>query len=367
MQTFRNERTVRIKYLYTGICRFKAGLTDYHGKGTITFIVTKYKDEGVLKMSKTFLIICILITISSGTMLLAGCASSEVVSDKVTLQLNWFHEAEFMGYYVAETKGFYEDARLDVEIIEGGPGIQARLHILDGRADFAISSFSEQQQLLESGEPAVAVMTVFQIPPLVMFALTDSGIKEPKDLIGKRVGIKNNYWRSIAHETLSNAGIDPSEIIEVQVEADAKYLLYDREVDIWMGYAHDEPIEAQMAGYDITNIYPADYGVGGYEGLLLVNQSTLDQRPDIVERFVRASQRGWRYAVENPDEAAEIMTVWQPRDNLEFQKLAVRALIPLVDIPQATVGWIDAARWELLMGPTYDVQNPGYTMQFLQE
>ena len=301
------------------------------------------------------------------TLLPTACGGSNTVLYPVTLQLNWFHEAEFVGYYVADAKGFYDDERLDVAIIEGGPGIQARLHVLDGRADFAIASFGEQQQLVLDGEPAIAVMTAFQIPPLVIFALADSGIREPNDLVGKKVGIKNNYWRNVVHETLSNAGVDPLEIIEVEVEADAKYLLYSREVDVWMGYAHDEPIEAQVAGYDVTNIYPADYGVGGYEGLLLVNEDTVGQEPDVVGRFVRASQRGWQYALEHADEAAEIMTEWQPSDSLEFQKLAVRALIPLVDTPQAPVGWIDAGRWERLMGTAYEEQKPGYTMEFLQE
>jgi ABC-type nitrate/sulfonate/bicarbonate transport system substrate-binding protein len=197
-----------------------------------------------------------------------------------------------------------------------------------------------------------------------MFALSDSGIKEPKDLVGKRVGIKSAYWRNVARTTLTNAGIDPSKIVEVEVKADAQSMLYDRKVDVWMGYAHDEPILAEVAGYKVTNIYPADYGVGGYEGLLLVNKSTIDRRPDMVGRFVRASQKGLQYAMEHPDEAAKIMAAKQPNEGLEFYKLAVRALIPLVDIPQSIIGMIDPVRWASLMGASYDVQNPGYAMQF---
>lgn len=300
------------------------------------------------------------------TTLSTGCDSSEEENDQVTLQINWYHAAEFVGYYTAYAKGFYKDEHLDVTILEGGPGIQARLHVLDGQADFAIASFAEQQKLVEQGEPAVAIMSVFQIPPLVLFSLADLGINEPNDLVGQRIGIKNNYWRDIVHETLLNAGIDPSEIFEVDVEANAQSLLYDRVVDVWTGYAHDEPIRAQVAGYEVQNIYPADYGVGGYEGLLLANQSTLDDNPDLVGRFVRASQRGFQYAFEHLDEAAEIMLVWQPQDSLEFHNLAIRALIPLVDTPQAVIGWIDAGRWEQLMGSSYNVQRPGYTMEFLK-
>ncbi len=200
-----------------------------------------------------------------------------------------------------------------------------------------------------------------------MFALDGSGIHEPRDMIGKRIGIKNDYWRGIARETLLNAGVSPEEVIEVEVEPDAKNLLYEGEVDVWMGYVHDEPIEAEVTGHPVTNIYPADYGVGGYEGLLLTHEETAADRAAMVEGFVQASVQGWRYAVEHPAEAARIMSEWQPDNDLEFQELAVKALIPLVDVPQADIGWIDADRWQRLMGSNYRDERPGFTMQFMRD
>lgn len=305
----------------------------------------------------------------AGSLLAGGCGgpAAEPELETVTLQLNWFNEAEFVGYYVAVDREFYRAEGLSVNLLEGGPGIQARNQVLTGGAEFAISSFGEQKTFVETGEPVVAVYSAFQIPPLVMFSLAGSNIREPRDLAGRRVGVKNDYWRGILRETLDNAGVDPSRVTEVDVEADAQAMLYDGEVDVWMGYAHDEPIEARMAGHEVVTIFPADYGVGGYEGLLLTNEATAADRSDMVERFVRASRRGWQYAVEHPDEAAEVMTRWQPRDSLEFQRLAVRALIPLVDIPQAPIGWIDADKWRQLMGDSYDSEHVGYTMRFFED
>lgn len=299
--------------------------------------------------------------------LASGCGLSGPDLEPVTIQLNWYHEAEFVGYYMALEQGFYEEEGLAVDILEGGPGIQARLAVLDGSAEFAVSSFAEQRQLLDEGKPVIAVGSVFQIPPLVMFSLKSSGIREPADMVGKRIGIKNEYWREIARETLANAGISPDEVIEVDVETEAKTLLYDGEVDVWMGYVHDEPIEAEVTGHPVTNVYPANYGVGGYEGLLLTNEATAEERAELVEGFVRASYRGWHYAVEHPAEAAAIMTRWQPENTLEFQEMAVRALVPLVDVPQAGIGWIDADRWQRLMEDSYRAERPGFTMQFLRE
>ena len=296
--------------------------------------------------------------------LVAGCGGSGGARDKVTLQLNWYHEAEFVGYYVAQSKGFYGAANLDVSILEGGPGSPARDQVLNGAATFAITSFAEQKDLVSAKKPAVAVMSAFQIPPLVIFSLTDSGIHQPSDLVGKKVGVTTDYWKNVLHQTLSAAGVDPTKVTEVKVTTDDMPMLYDHQMDAWLGYAQDEPIRADIAGHPVTNIFPADYGVGGYEGLVIANTSTIKNQPDMVKRFVAASEEGWRYALEHPDEAAAILDKQAPKNGLEFQKLAVRAVAPLVDTPQFPLGWIDSARWQQLMGSAYDPANPGYTMQF---
>jgi ABC-type nitrate/sulfonate/bicarbonate transport system substrate-binding protein len=325
----------------------------------------KHIAEGVKMLRRIWLICSLTVTVLLAD-LLVGCGPSISHSDSVTLQLNWFHATEFIGYYTADAKGYYRNANLNVKINQGGTGISARDYILDGRADFAIASFNEQNNLIKAGKPSIAVMTVFQIPPLVMFALADSGIKEPKDMVGKRIGIKNDYWRGVERETLTNAGISPSQVIEVNVPVDAQKMLYERQVDVWMGYAHDESVSAEVSGHPVKNIYPADYGVGGYEGLLLTNTATISQKANVVGRFVLASRQGLQYALEHPDEAAQIMTKWQPTEGLDFYKLAVRALIPLVDVPQYKVGMIDPVRWAQLMGASYNTETPGYSMQFLQ-
>ncbi len=290
-----------------------------------------------------------------------GCGGSPT---KVTLQLNWYNEAEFAGYYMADARGFYEDQGLDVTILEGGPDTPARDQVLNGITTFAVTSFAEQRALITEGLPTVAVMSAFQIPPLVIFSLTESAIAEPADLIGKSVGVTTDYWQTVLQETLAAAGVDETQVTVVRVEPDQMASLYDGTVDAWLGYAQDEPIKAQIAGHPVTNIFPADFGVGGYEGLIITLQETIDADPEMVRRFVRASFDGWRYAVEHPDEAAAVLFEWAPDNGLEFQKLAVRSVAPLVDTPQVPVGWIDAARWEQLMGDAWDEETPGYTMSF---
>ncbi len=297
---------------------------------------------------------------AGGATVAAGCGEPEA-GRPVTLQLNWFHEAEFAGYYVAEAQGFYDDQGLDVIILEGGPGVPARDQLLNGAADFAITSFGEQRDLIVAGSPSVAVMAAFQIPPLVIFSLMRSEIKQPADLVGRRVGCTTGYWKNILRSTLTAAGLDPASVTEVDVTPDQMQLLFDGEVDAWLGYAQDEPIRAEVAGYPVNTIFPADYGIGGYEGLVITTESTITEDPDLVKRFVQASYNGWRYALENPDEAAEILTEWAPDTTVRFQKLSIRAVTPLVDVAQVPVGWIDEARWQQLLGDNFDSNRVGYT------
>jgi ABC-type nitrate/sulfonate/bicarbonate transport system substrate-binding protein len=92
----------------------------------------------------------------------------------------------------------------------------------------------------------------------------------------------------------------------------------------------------------------------------------VDQNPDLAARFVRASLRGWQYALEHPDEAAEIIARWNTENSIEFQQMSLRAIIPLVDTGQVPIGWIDADRWQKGIGAAYTEEQPGYTMQFVE-
>ena len=318
---------------------------------------------------RTVIVVLVVVAMAAG---LAACGGSaapqgEASARPVSLQLNWFHEAEFVGYYVADAKGFYRDKGLNVQIREGGPGAPAIDAVRTGAADFAISSFDELKEATVQKEPLVAVMAGFQIPPLVIFSLADSGIKKPGDLAGKRVGVTTDYWRDVLDQTLAAANVRRSAVTIVDVQPEDLAQLYDGRVDAWLGYAQDEPIKAEMAGHAVTTIFPADYGVGGYEGLVLVRKPEARESPGLIRSFVQASQQGWRYAVEHPDEAAAILLKWAPDPDPDFQKAAVRAVGPLVDAPQAPIGWIEAQRWQALMGEAFDNADPGYTMRFAAE
>jgi ABC-type nitrate/sulfonate/bicarbonate transport system substrate-binding protein len=268
---------------------------------------------------------------------------------------------------MAEAKGYYKQENLTVTFREGASDVNVPDELRSGRADLALMGLNTYAGEQAQGEPVVAVMVTFQNSPRVLFSLADSGIKKPQDMVGRKVGIKSVTWGNVINQMLTNAGVEPSKIITVPVKAAEMSKLYTGEVEVWSGFATSEPVEAQLAGHKVNIIYAADYGVGSYEELLVARQETVDQKSDVLARFVRATLKGWRYAIEHPDEAGEIIAQWQPKLSLDFHKLSMRALIPLVDTGKHPIGWIDAQRWRTALGKEYDPARPGYTMQFVEQ
>jgi NitT/TauT family transport system substrate-binding protein len=309
----------------------------------------------------------ILIVIIAG-MIGSGCATGPADNElqDLTLQLNWTHEAEFAGFYVADEKGFYRDAGLNVTIKDGGIGVDEQQLLLDKQVDVAVLTFNDFKTGIGDDQPVTTVAAIFQIPPPVFFSLEDSGIETPRNFTGRRIAVKDEGWREILLNMLTNAGVDVADVEQVDVNYDEMQLLFDGDVDVWSGYLHDEITEAKLNGHDVNIIFPYEYGVGDYEGLLVLREETLTTSPETIQRFVNASVKGWQYAIENPDETAEIIGKWQPDLTAEFHQTAFSSLAPLVATGANPIGWIEQNRWMQSMGEVVPASNPGYTLEFLE-
>ena len=125
------------------------------------------------------------------TGMVAGCGGGvEKPADQVTVQLKWIHQAQFAGIYAADQKGFYAEENIDVTIKPGGPGVTLDMMIADlisGESTFAIRGADEVLKARAEGKPTVAVAVIYQRNPWVYMSLKASGIKGPRDLVGKRI------------------------------------------------------------------------------------------------------------------------------------------------------------------------------------
>lgn len=306
--------------------------------------------------------------------LASGCAQDAPAPalQPTSVVLKWHHQTQFAGVYVADRKDFYRMQGLAVRIDEGSFKVSPIQRVVSGENDFGITS--QTQFLIEraKGQPIVAVAAIYQKSPVGFFALAGTGISRPRDFRGKTVAY------SPTHEIhfkalLKRAGLDLRQIRTAPYGYDLTPW-YKGEVHVWAGYVMNQPVDARLAGYDVKIIFPDDYGVHTYDDVLFVSEKLLQQRPALIERFLRATLQGWRYAIEHPDEATELTLSVEPKLVREKQLAMLRASTPLIHTGQDPIGWMRAGIWheaqELLLEqrllPAPVDLSRAYTLQFLR-
>ncbi|MFQ5616898.1 MAG: ABC transporter substrate-binding protein [Anaerolineales bacterium] len=290
---------------------------------------------------KRFLVIFLIAYSSS------GCVTPVPPPEPVTLLLDWVDTPQFAGLYLAQVQGYYVREGLDVAIVpmtDPAAGATIPEHVVAGEAGFAVGGIALLNAQV-AGAPLTAVAGVIQRNPQVIFARADSGIQSPRDFAGRRIGIKNESWREIISLTMETAGVSLDDTIEVPVGRDMQPF-FDGEVDVWTGYALDEPVTAQLAGVDIVRIYPYEYGLGGYGMLLYTAQASVSQHPELVARFVRASLDGWNEVVRDPEGTVALLLAHYPKIGTpDYVAASIEALIPLIYTGENPVGWITPEGW----------------------
>ncbi len=283
---------------------------------------------------------------------LTGCSPSKPVElEEVTIQLSWFHDVEFAGIYVAEAKGFYAEQGLKVEIVMGGPTVDALAEVLSGRADFGIMTGDQIIRARAAGNDVVAISSIFRQSPLIVMALADSGIRRPEDLVGKTVGVispnLDTTWDIQFMALLRRLGIDHTSMtfVPTQDYFGANELTSGRVDAASSFFVTNEPVQARIDGIAVAQFFYSDYGIVSYANPIFTTGELIAQNPDLVQRFVRATLKGYQYAIEHPEEAATITGKYDEGRTSEVLVAAMQAQIPLIDTGDVPIGWMDDAVW----------------------
>ncbi len=256
--------------------------------------------------------------LSKGIIALAAAASmsaSAWAADQVTLQLKWVTQAQFAGYYVAAEKGFYEAEGLDVEIKAGGPDIAPPQVLAGGGADVIVDWMPSALATREKGLPLVNIAQPFKSSGMMLTCRKDSGIATPEDFRGKTLGVwffGNEYpflsWMSkLGIPTDGSA--DGVKVLKQGFNVDP---ILQKQADCVSTMTYNEYwqiIDAGLTPDDLVVFKYEEQGVATLEDGLYVHEEKLadPEFADKMVRFVRASMKGWKYAEENADEAAEIV------------------------------------------------------------
>ena len=244
--------------------------------------------------------------------LAAGQASAQ---DKVTLQLKWVTQAQFAGYYVAKDKGFYKEQKLDVTIKPGGPDIAPPQVIAGGGADVIIDWMPSALASREKGVPLVNIAQVFKRSGMMLTCRKDSGIKSPADFKGRTLGV----W-FFGNEYPFLSWMDKLGLKTAGANADIKVLkqgfnvdpLLQKQADCISTMTYNEywqVIDAGIKPEDLIVFKYEDQGVATLEdGIYTLDAKLKDAATvDKLARFLRASVKGWDYAIKNQPEAVKIV------------------------------------------------------------
>jgi diguanylate cyclase (GGDEF)-like protein len=289
----------------------------------------------------TFLLLALPCAVSTAAPADSAAAPLQVVD----FQLRWKHQFQFAGYYAAIAQGYYREEGLEVRLHEGAPGKTPVAEVLAGRAQYAESNSELLFERL-NGKPLVALAAIFQHSPSVLLARADAGVRTVHDLLGKRVMLMNAQTDADFLVMFRREGMDPASI-QLQPSSYAIEDLASGKVDAFNSYLTNEPFYLQQQGIDYVVISPSTYGIDFYSDILFTSESELEEHPERVEGFRRATLRGWRYAMDHPDEIIELLLkhykVPKSRAHLQFEAQVMRSLI-LPDLIE--IGHMNPGRWQ---------------------
>lgn len=292
------------------------------------------------------LITCLVIFLLAGIATPSALANTPDNPLKVRVQLKWFHQYQFAGFYAALEQGYFRRAGLDVELIEGNPEVDLARTVVDGGAEFGVGNSSLLIDF-NQGLPVVAVAAIFQHSPFVILARVDPKIRTVKDLEGRTLMGESHSAELTAY--LKKAGVDLSKVRQVIHSGSVKSLAATgpERVDATTAYISTEPVEASQYGIPYQIFNPRELNIDFYGDTLFTSQRFAREHPEAVAAMRDALAEGWRYAYRHQAEIIDlILEKYHPRMNritltLEAQSLYNLFLADIVDI-----GYMSQTRWQ---------------------
>ncbi|QGZ40207.1 PAS domain S-box-containing protein/diguanylate cyclase (GGDEF)-like protein [Pseudoduganella flava] len=292
-------------------------------------------------------------------LVLAGAVLPAFAQDRVVLQLKHTHQFQFAGYYAALEKGYYRDAGLDVQILEGADGGAPEREVLAGRAQYGTGSSALLLTRL-SGKPVVVLGVIFQHSPhaLAMRQRAGQG-PDIHNLIGKRVmlgPLRNGRVEAdelVAY--LKREGITLDRLRHVEHSYDPLDLVQGR-IDAMSIYTTNEPDYLDRAGFPYDVYSPRAAGIDFYGDNLFTSEHELNANPERVKAFRAASMRGWQYAMNHQEEMVDlILAKYSRRHDRQHLLYEARQMVPLVQPVLVEIGYMNPERWQHIAGVYADL------------
>ena len=287
----------------------------------------------------------------------------------VKLQLQWFAQAQFAGYYAAVDQGFYADQCLDVSIVEGGVDIVPQQQLADGAVDFALSWVPKALASREAGANIVNIAQVFQRSGTLQVSFKDSGITSPADFAGKKIGNWGFGNEFEIFAALTKAGLDPAADVElVQQQFDMAALLAG-DIDAAEAMTYNEYAQVlEAVNPDTGELYTADdlnvvsyedEGVGMLQDAIWASGDRLSDAAyrNTAVKFVAASLQGWAYCRDNVQGCADIVVSKGSMLGASHQLWQMNEVNKLIWPAAGGAGVVDKAAWDRTAALSQETKN----------
>lgn len=281
-------------------------------------------------------------------------AVSAQAADKVTVQMKWVPQAQFAGYYVAQAKGYYKEAGLDVTIKPGGPDVSPVQVLAGNQADVIVNWMPDALAAREAGVPLVNIAQVFDKSGLMLTCKKASGVASPKDFKGKTLGVWYGGNEYPFLNWMAKLGLKPDADVKIMKQGfNVDPLLQNQAACISTMIYNEywQVVDAGVKESDLVTFFYEKEGVASLEDGLYVLEPKLKD-PAFVARmgkFLKATFRGWNEAVKNPAEAAKIVVAADPSGSAtqkvqQRQMENVAKLISNANTPK--IGYLEPAAYE---------------------
>ncbi|MFQ5973525.1 MAG: ABC transporter substrate-binding protein [Alphaproteobacteria bacterium] len=248
-----------------------------------------------------------------------GSVGSATAADDVSLRLNWVLGGLHTPFYLGAERGYYEDEGINITINEGR-GSGRAVQIMAAKGDtFAMADAGSLMLGAAKGAPVKAVMSLLNTSGFGVISLSDAGITSVKDLEGKKLAVSpGDALTQLFPAVVSANELDEDKISLVFMDPAAKPVaVMEREADALLGGIDDQPFLIQAQGFETAELRFADIGVNTVGITVLTHEDVLDENPDLVRRFIKASVRSWEAALEDPAAAVEAAAKIKPDLNRE--------------------------------------------------
>jgi len=290
------------------------------------------------------LIGCVALAACGGDGGVSGTASA-APSRPATLVLDYVPGPVHAGVYAADAAGYYADAGIDLEIVEPTSTADTLKLIDAGKADFGLADGIDVATQIDQGRDAQAIMAIAQRPLGGVIALRDGGVRRPRDLQGRTVGLTGvPSDRAVLDAIVAADGGDPGEVDAVTIGFNGVAALEAGKVDGFTGFIPADGVQVETDGYPTRSFAPDRWGGLVYPGLVAF--STVDEiasDPELMQGFVTATVRGYEDVLAEPEASLGALLDANPAIPAGFARKSLEAYLPYLQAPGRPVGSFDRA------------------------